>query len=140
MATLETSEITVHNLKPSTKYTVCLSVRTTGGTTTSNPQTVQTLAVNKLTSNDSYIIVLGIVGSVIFISVAVLLFCKVRMTWKQPIEFDLPKIVPNTYNKVFQYQMFLVDIRKDLLPKIVVYHQMIFQDRIHPFLMYEIMI
>ena len=100
MATLETSEITMHNLKPSTKYTVCLSVRTTGGTTTSNPQTVQTLAVNKLTSNDSYIIVLGIVGSVIFISVAVLLFCKVRMTWKQPIEFDLPKIVPNTYNKV----------------------------------------
>ena len=49
MATLETSEITMHNLKPSTKYTVCLSVRTTGGTTTSNPQTVQTLAVSKYT-------------------------------------------------------------------------------------------
>ena len=35
--------------------------------------------VDKLTSNDSYIIVLGIVGSVIFISVAVLLFWLVLL-------------------------------------------------------------
>lgn len=47
MATLETNEVIIHNLKPSTKYTIWLSVITTGGTTNSSHQTVQTLAVSK---------------------------------------------------------------------------------------------
>jgi len=51
-ASLRTGEITLHNLIPSTNYTICLSVITKGGTKTDDAHVVRTLGVSKYLYNN----------------------------------------------------------------------------------------
>lgn len=98
-ATIETKELVITNLKPATAYNVCVRVVTAGGYKTSKPYTVMTLSVGDA-KNQSYIILISVLGAAAVITIAFFILWKVRKTWKEPIEFILPKINPNVYEKV----------------------------------------